>query len=233
MPRIAPEVRQERRQLLIDAAWRCAASSRFRNLTIDDICAAAGVSKGTFYGYFASKQDLLLALLDEDAAVLDRVMDDLAAAPLGGTERVRRFTQAMLNLGDDQGRSQVRADLWAEILTEEEVRARLSATIERRRVRLRGWIEEGIAAGDFVAMPANAGASILLALGDGLLLHAGLDATAFRWANIRRALDILLAGDRTPGAGPAAGNEASLPDHDQEASPHHAAGTAQEGHTPL
>ena len=196
MPRIAPEVYQERRQVLIDAAWRCAASKRFHALTIDDLCAAAGVSKGTFYGYFASKQDLLLALLDEDAAALDRVMDQLAAAPLSAPERVRRFTRRWSNLGDDPGRNQVRADLWADILTEEDGASRFSATIERRRIRLRGWIEEGIAAGDFVDMPANAGASILLALGDGLLLHAGLDAAAFRWANIRRALDVLLAADR-------------------------------------
>jgi hypothetical protein len=99
----------------------------------------------------------------------------------------------------------VRADLWADILTDDLVRARFSATIDRRRVRLRGWIEEGVAAGDLADIPANAGASILLALSDGLLLHAGLDPAAFRWANIRRVLDILLAPQSTPAA------EATLP----------------------
>jgi hypothetical protein len=34
----------------------------------------------------------------------------------------------------------------------------------------------------------------LLALADGLLLHGGLDASGFRWANIRKALGILLTG---------------------------------------
>lgn len=184
--------------MLIDAAWRCAATKRFGDLTIDEVCAAAGVSKGTFYGYFASKQDLLLELLDESAATLERVMDELAAVPLSGIERLRQFTQAMLTLADDPGRSQVRADLWADILTEKVVRARFSATIERRRARLRGWIEEGIMAGDVVDVPANAGASILLALCDGLLLHAGLDPAAFQWVNIRRALDVLLTGEPTP-----------------------------------
>lgn len=210
MPRIAPESRHERRQVLIDAAWQCAAGKRFHDLTIDDVCAAAGVSKGAFYGYFSSKQDLLLALLDESSAALDRVMDDLAAAPLSSMERVRHFTQAMLNLGDDPGRSQVRADLWAGILTEEAVRSRFSAGIQRRRVRLRGWIEDGIAAGDLVDVPANAFASILLALGDGLLLHAGLDAAAFRWTNIQRVLDVLFAADRSPGV---QGNGSASPDH--------------------
>ena len=198
MPRIAPEVRRERFRILIDAAWRCAATKRFSDLTVDDVCVTAGVSKGAFYGYFSGKQDLLLALLDESAATLDQVMDELAVAPLSGMERVRRFTEAMLTQADDPGRSQVRADLWADILTDDVVRPRFSATIERRRVRLRGWIEEGVAAGDLADIPANAGASILLALTDGLLLHAGLDPAAFRWANIRRALDIVLMPVSTP-----------------------------------
>lgn len=200
MPRIAPGQRHERRQALIEAAWRCAASKRFHALTIDDVCAAAGVSKGAFYGYFTSKQDLLLALLDESTAALDRAMDELDAAPLGATERLRRFARALLELGDDAGRSQVRADLWADIMTEPEVRARLSASIERRRARLRAWIEQGVAAGELETLPTNAMASILLALEDGLLLHAGLDDAAFRWSNIERALDVLLAGITRTGA---------------------------------
>lgn len=36
--------------------------------------------------------------------------------------------------------------------------------------------------------------SILLAPADGLMLHGALDPSAFRWRNIRRAIDVLLAG---------------------------------------
>ncbi|HWE63830.1 MAG TPA: TetR/AcrR family transcriptional regulator [Chloroflexota bacterium] len=193
MPRIAPESRQERRKILIDAAWRCAATMRFGDLTVDDVCAAAGVSKGAFYGYFESKQDLLLALLDQDAAELDRLMDELDASALDNTERLRRFTRAMLELGDQPARVQVRADLWADILTDSVMRARFSATIQRRRATMRRWLEAGIASGELLDVPTNAVASILLALSDGLLLHAGLDTAAFRWSNIQRALDALLA----------------------------------------
>jgi len=180
---------------LVDAAWRCAATKRFHDLTIDEVCAAAGVSKGAFYGYFASKQDLLLALLDESAAYLDRIMTDLDAAELSNLERVRRFNRAMLESVADPGRIQVRADLWADILTVDQVRARFAAAIDRRRGYLRGWLDAAIAAGEIDAVPANAVASILLALADGLLLHAGLDAGAFRWANIRHALELVLLGD--------------------------------------
>jgi hypothetical protein len=52
-------------------------------------------------------------------------------------------------------------------------------------------------AGEIVDLPPNALASILLALNDGLMLHRALDQGGFRWANVSRALDALLAGIRT------------------------------------
>jgi AcrR family transcriptional regulator len=194
MPKLRPETRTERRQLLIDAAWRCAAVQGFGDLTVDDVCAEGGVSKGAFYGYFAQKQELLLALLQDESEAFDRELEAITSASSSGIERVRRLAQAMLARGEDTGLVQVRADLWADLLTEEVVREQLALATQRRRELLRGWIEEAIASGELVAIPANALASILLALADGLMLHGALDPAAFRWSNIRRAIDQLLAG---------------------------------------
>jgi AcrR family transcriptional regulator len=194
MPRITQAARTERRQHIIDAAWQCAARKGFAELTVDEVCAAGGFSKGAFYGYFDSKQALLLALLEEDAAFLDRIMDRLATTPVSNVERLRRFTRAMLERGEDPARVQVRADLWAAMLTERAVRQRFSASVRRRREVLREWVGAAVAARELVDIPANAFASVLLALGDGLTLHAGLDPAGFRWPNIRRALDVALEG---------------------------------------
>jgi len=68
MPVLAPEQKEERRSNIIQAAWRCAGGKGFRELTIDEICEEAGVSKGGFYGYFGSKEELLVALLEDEAA---------------------------------------------------------------------------------------------------------------------------------------------------------------------
>jgi AcrR family transcriptional regulator len=194
MPRITDAARTERRHHLIEAAWRCAARKGFGDLTVDEVCAEADLSKGAFYGYFDSKQDLLLALLEEDTAILDRITERLAATPISNVERLRRFTRAMLERGEEPARVQVRADLWAAMLTEKVVRQRFSTSVRRRREVLREWIGAAVAAGELVDIPANAFAAILLALGDGLTLHAGLDLAGFRWPNIRRALDVLLGG---------------------------------------
>jgi hypothetical protein len=70
----------------------------------------------------------------------------------------------------------------------------VAATTDRRRALVRGWIEDGVASGELIQIPANALASILLALADGLVLHRVLDPGGFRWVNISRALEVLLAG---------------------------------------
>lgn len=194
MPRLAPAVREERRQQLVDAAWRCAAKRGFQSLTVDDVCAEAGVSKGSFYVYFAQKQDLLIALLEDDAAGVDAIMRDVGDHDGSGVKRLRGLVQAMLQRGEDAAQLQVRADLWAEMSANPAVRDRFADVMRRRRVALRSWIKDGIDSGELLDMPANALAAILVALGDGLMLHAGLDPAGFRWTNVRRALDALLDG---------------------------------------
>ena len=125
MPRISEGARLERRQQLIDAAWRCAERMGYSELTVDDICAEAEVSKGAFYGYFSSKQDLLIALLEEDAADLDGRFERLAQRNMSNVERLRSFAREMCERGTDQARVQVRSDLWAAILTEPAIRDRM------------------------------------------------------------------------------------------------------------
>ncbi|HWF57660.1 MAG TPA: TetR/AcrR family transcriptional regulator [Candidatus Dormibacteraeota bacterium] len=194
MPKISTAVRSERRQQLIDAAWRCAGRRGYRDMTVDEVCAEAQVSKGAFYGYFTSKQDLLVALLEEDAAGLDAVLDDLGRRDVSNVARLRSFAREMCERGADPSGVQLRSDLWAAILTEPLIRDRVVAAVQRRRAVLRGWIEGAVATGELAPIPANAFASVLLALGDGLTLHSSLDPSGFRWTNITRVLAAVFGG---------------------------------------
>lgn len=127
MPKIAADERARRRQRFLDAAWRCVAVNGFRDMTIDAVCAEMGASKGAFYAYFDSKQTLLMGLLEDDAASLDRVIGDLGERELTPVERLRQFAKTMLDLGSDQARAQVRADLWAAAITDRLLCDRLAA----------------------------------------------------------------------------------------------------------
>ena len=195
MPKLEAAVKEQRRQHLIDAAWRCVARGGYRNLSVDDVCTEAGLSKGAFYTYFDQKQDLVLALLDDDAAGLSDVVAD-AAEQADGVEQIRRFVAAVVDRGSDSAAVQLRADLWAEIAADDALRDRFLEAMQQRRARLAGLITEATTAGELVEVPANALAAVFLALGDGLMLHRALDPSGFRWSNVRRAIDALLEGLR-------------------------------------
>jgi AcrR family transcriptional regulator len=82
----------ERRTDLLDAAERLFAERGLDTTTVADITEAAGVSKGSFYVYFASRDQLVEALNsrlgDELFVVLDQVLtalvDDAATSLLDG-----------------------------------------------------------------------------------------------------------------------------------------------------
>lgn len=82
----------ERRTELLDAAERLFAERGVAGTTVADITSAAGVAKGSFYGYFASRDELVEALNarlgDELFAVLDDVLqaliEDAATSIAGG-----------------------------------------------------------------------------------------------------------------------------------------------------
>jgi AcrR family transcriptional regulator len=194
VPRIGAETREARRQRFIDAAWQCAATKGYRNWTVDDVCSEAGASKGAFYGYFGGKVELLLALLEDDAAWADGVIRELDTSTLSGPDRVRRFIERILGRREEPGRVQVRADLWAEMLTDPAVREPFVAMIRRRKRRFQEWIESSVRSKDMEEVPARALASIALALADGLTLHRAIDPTAFQWPKVRKAVDVLLSG---------------------------------------
>ena len=56
--------RAVRRAQILDAAQRCFARCGYHRATMDDLADAAGLSKGSLYWHFHSKEQLLLALFD-------------------------------------------------------------------------------------------------------------------------------------------------------------------------
>lgn len=74
--------RAETRARLLDAAFRVFAAKGFGQARIDDVCEAAGYTRGAFYSNFATLDELFFALYDERAAIIaGQVTEALAAAP--------------------------------------------------------------------------------------------------------------------------------------------------------
>lgn len=63
---------------LIDAAVTCFEESGFQGATVQRICEVAGVTKGAFYHYFNTKEEVLLVIhemfLDHENQILDDIL---------------------------------------------------------------------------------------------------------------------------------------------------------------
>jgi len=62
----------------LDAAMHVIRAQGYSRTTIDDVCEAAGRTKGSFFHHFDTKEELALAAADHFAAMADRAF---AAAP--------------------------------------------------------------------------------------------------------------------------------------------------------
>lgn len=81
----------ERQQAILDTASRLIQQRSFADISVDDLAKGAGISRPTFYFYFASKEAVLLSLMDplikRADTGFDNAMDTMPTEP---HEAIRR-----------------------------------------------------------------------------------------------------------------------------------------------
>ena len=79
-----PEVhaRHESKARILDAAMQVIRSKGYSAATVDDVCAAAGLTKGSFFHHFKSKEDLAIAAAAHFGQMADRLFSNAPFAHL-------------------------------------------------------------------------------------------------------------------------------------------------------
>lgn len=84
MPKVSPAHKEAVRRRIMDAALACLERSGYRDVTTRELLAEAGLSIGTFYNYFPSKEHLYEALAEEMmAADVRRIVEGAASGSVG------------------------------------------------------------------------------------------------------------------------------------------------------
>ena len=94
--------RDEARAQVLRSALELADQGPFRDLTIDEIARAAGLSRSAFYTHFRDKHDLLLTAVDEVADELYRMADRWWHGTGPPAERVRRAIEGVVSVWSAQ-----------------------------------------------------------------------------------------------------------------------------------
>lgn len=143
------------RQGILDAAIRVFAREGPDAARIDDIIAEAQVARGTFYNYFTTRDEILLAVAED---ISDRLIHRMAArrAHPDPAERVGAAIRSFIRLAADDPNAG-----WVIVRT-----ALLAAPIgERMREGVAADALDGIASGRFKVPSAQVACDVMLGLG--------------------------------------------------------------------
>jgi len=88
-----PDVSEERKDQIMNAAEEVFTQKGFSDARMDDIAEETGLSKGTLYLYYKSKDDLIIAILDRIFQREFRVFENLDLTSMSATEAIWTFTE--------------------------------------------------------------------------------------------------------------------------------------------
>ncbi len=94
---LSEEMRVHSRAVLMAAARQCFAASGYFDVRIADIAQQAGMSQGSIYWYFASKEELLKAILSEAFESLGSLIAQAAAGTGTARQKLDDLVDRLLN----------------------------------------------------------------------------------------------------------------------------------------
>ena len=167
---------------------RCFGDRGYYVATMDDLARAAGLSKGSLYWYFRSKEDLLLALFDAFSRQVLASLQEFEESGLPVTEGLERLGSATI---ERLGVALPMTRAWLEFLAHPEARQRMARDYDEVRTRIARLLSRAAERGELRPLDVESTAAGFVAAVEGLLIQAfvdpSFDARAL-WPRFFRAL---------------------------------------------
>jgi len=191
-----PNVSDERTSQIITAAEDVFTKKGFAEARMDDIAEETGLSKGTLYNYFKSKDDLIIAILDRIFQRELRVFDETDFSNMNATETINLFVDTiakdiklMLRL------MPIAYEFLALAFRNKTVQKALKVYVNRYMNILVPIIENGITSGEFKEVDPKEVAIAMGAVLEGTILIWVYDKSLVEpETHIRSGMKLLLEG---------------------------------------
>ena len=197
-----PNVSEERKQQILEAAIAVFARLGFRATRMDDVAEQAGLSKGALYLYYKSKDAIIAALLQhlfaQEFKQLQALVESESKGPV--VEQLLILTRQLASMMQWVGKLMpITFEFYAIAGRDKAVRQFLKEYFTDYRTLLARLIERGIAQGELRDIDTEATAITLTALFEGLALLFFVDPEATRWAEqTETSVRLLLSGLQRP-----------------------------------
>ena len=191
-----PNVSDERTSQIITAAEGVFSKKGFSEARMDDIAEETGLSKGTLYNYFKSKDDLIIAILDRIFQREFRAFEEMDLSSMSATEAINSFVDTiskdiklMLRL------MPIAYEFLALAFRNKTVQKALKLYVNRYMDILVPIIEKGIVSGEFNEVDPKEVAIAMGAVLEGTILIWVYDKSLVNpEENIRSGIRLLLEG---------------------------------------
>jgi len=163
------------RQRILDAAMRCFSDSGFHNASMQQICAAANMSPGGVYRYFASKDEIIGAIFEHVHARNTQYFERMAAegATLDSFCEVGFSCLRELTGGPESG-------MFCEVFAEAQRNPQLRVVFEAKYNQALGQLCAALSHLQSIgeidkSLEVSVVATLLMAIGDGLIVRKRVD----------------------------------------------------------
>jgi len=178
MPR--PDVSEERRQQILDAAISVFVKKGINGARMDDIVKVSGLSKGALYWYFDSKTALIQALLERifehDLHELMILIDAEGTA----TERLNKHMENSINLLIEMSSmAPLVFEFYGEAARNQDFKESVTQYLHLYREPISKIIQQGIDSGEFVSVDARTATITIGAMIEGTFLHHAISPESF------------------------------------------------------
>jgi len=185
--------RDETRDKLFEAAARVFEEQGIGGASIEAIAAAAGFTRGAFYSNFASKDELIIAMLEDHVAQSIRRSLDLLAKHQNLDDFLDAFKRMDRSQQDPLGRSPLlHMEMILFVARAEKRRPELAKRLRARRKLIADIVETTLKdSGRPASVNPAWTAAVVLALDDGFRLHRLIDPETTPADSFLRALSDL------------------------------------------
>ncbi len=174
-----PDVSEERRAQILDAATSVFSRLGFHRARMDDVARESGLAKGTLYLYYRSKDALIRALLERIFAWGRRDLEASLTSEGSAGERIVGLSRRM---SKEVERLSVLLPVWFEFYAvaarNEAVKRFVRRYFEEYREALEAVVREGIERGEFREVDAGDVAVTIISLFEGVTLLWAFDPEA-------------------------------------------------------